>query len=195
MIERDRADLSREVRARFLAEGNPYGCAETTLLVLERHLGLDDPSDGAAAMALNGGVAYSGGTCGAITGAAIALGRLAAARIADRALAKRVARQLTASIVDEFRSANGATDCRTLTGVDLQAPGGHDEFIAAGRWRVDCLRRVELVVGRVAALADQAAWDAAITAATASVQGGPPAVGGGVDFDPAVTHEEPERPA
>lgn len=155
-------DPRREVRARFLATGQLYGCAETALLVLQEQFGLDDPSDGASAMALNGGVAYSGGTCGAITGAALALGRLASARIPDRAHAKLVARELTAQVVDMVRADDGAIDCRTLTGVDLRAPGGHEAFIASGLWRRDCLRRLERVVARLAPLADEVAWEATI---------------------------------
>jgi C_GCAxxG_C_C family probable redox protein len=166
MIVRDRADPASEavrgVRARFLAAGNPYGCAEATLLALGDACGLPDATDGAAAMALNGGVAYGGGTCGAITGAAIALGLLAARRIPDRATAKRVARELTAGALDDFRATFGATDCRTLTGVDLRAPGGHEAFMAAGAWRVDCLSRLELMVRRLAPLAGPAAWSAAL---------------------------------
>src|SRR5512140_264769 len=138
-------DPLADVRERFLAAGKPYGCAESTLLALEDHFGLDDPANGAAAMALNGGVAYSGGTCGALTGAALALGQLAARRIDDRRTAKRVARELTADVVEAFRAAFGATDCRTLTGIDLRAPGAHAAFIAGGTWRIDCLRRLELV--------------------------------------------------
>lgn len=149
-------------RRTFLARGQRYGCAETALHVLQRHFALDDPEDGAAAMALNGGVAYSGGTCGAITGAAMAIGRLSGRRIPDRARAKRVARQLTARVIDDFQTAEGATDCGTLIGVDLRAPGGHEAFIAGGSWRVHCLRRVERVVAQVAPLADRDAWEVAV---------------------------------
>jgi len=154
-------DPLRAVRARFLAPGNPYGCAESTVISLQEHFGLEDASGGAAAMALNGGVGYSGGTCGAITGAALVLGRLAAQRIPNRRRAKRVARELTERVLDDFQAAFGALDCRTLTGVDLRAPGAHDTFIAEGRWRVDCLQRLELVVANLAPLADLDAWAAA----------------------------------
>ena len=155
------AGAAAQVRERFLAEGSPYGCAETALLVLQAQFGLEDPTDGAAAMALNGGVAYSGGTCGAITGAAMALGLLAERRIPDRGRAKRAARELAAGMISDFEATFGATDCRTLTGADLRAPRGHDAFMAAGTWRVDCLRRLELVVERLAQLADPATFDAA----------------------------------
>jgi C_GCAxxG_C_C family probable redox protein len=197
MVARDQPDPRPEIRRLFLSQRDPHGCAETAVLVLHQQLGLADPSLGPAAMALNGGVAYSGGTCGALTGAAMTLGRLASERISDRSVAKRVARELTASVIDEFRAANGATDCRTLIGVDLCAPGGHEAFIAAGTWRRDCLRRIELVVDRVAPLADETAWAEAVTAvaAVAAAPDGPASPGRGVDFAAAVTHEESDRPA
>ena len=166
-------DPRRAVRARFLAHGSPYGCAEAMLITLERHFRLADPTRGAAAMALNGGVAYGGGTCGAITGAAVALGRLAATRIDDRARAKLVARELTAAAMDAVRAEFGSTDCRTLTGVYLRAPGAHDAFIADGRWRVECTRRLELVADRLAPLADPVAWEAACGAISRSQAEGP----------------------
>lgn len=157
-------DPRRAVRARFLAPGNRYGCAESVLLTLEEAFGLDDDADGAAALALNGGIAYSGATCGAITGAAVALGRLAASRVPDRPRAKRVARELTAATLDAFEARFGASDCRTLTGVDLRAPGGHDAFIAAGTWRTSCLKGLRFVVDRLAPLGDERAWSEAVAA-------------------------------
>ena len=67
-------------RALFLDDEHPYGCAETTFIVLKEAFGLRDLADSSAAMALNGGVAYSGGMCGAVTGSALAIGQLVAAR-------------------------------------------------------------------------------------------------------------------
>lgn len=64
-------------RTYFLDDRNQFGCAETTFMVLKGVYDIDDPMDASAAMALNGGVAYSGGACGAITGAALAVGMLA----------------------------------------------------------------------------------------------------------------------
>ena len=70
-------DLIERTRALFLRDDNTYGCAEVALVALQEHWSLPDAADSSAAMALNGGVAYSGATCGAITGAAMAVGRLA----------------------------------------------------------------------------------------------------------------------
>jgi C_GCAxxG_C_C family probable redox protein len=149
-------------RAYYLDEHHQFGCAETAYMVLKAAYGLDDPMDPAAAVALNGGVAYSGGLCGAITGAALAVGMLAERRIDDHAEAKRVARLLVAATLDAFRAEYGAVDCRTLIGCDLRVPGGHDDFLASGVWRDGCMRQIEFVVGRLAAASQPAAWEAAV---------------------------------
>jgi C_GCAxxG_C_C family probable redox protein len=155
-------DAVAVARAYFLDERNLYGCAETTFIVLKGAYGLDDPMDSSAAMALNGGIAYGGGACGAITGAALAVGLLAERRIADHRRAKAAARALVQGLQDAFLEQHGALDCRDLVGYDLRAPGGHEAFIASGIWRDRCLRQVEFAVGRMAPLADPAAWDATL---------------------------------
>ena len=149
-------------RAYYLDERHQFGCAETAFMVLKAAYGLEDPVDPAAAVALNGGVAYSGGICGAITGAALAVGMLAGRRIEDHASAKRVARTLVGGTLDAFRDEHGAVDCRDLIGCDLRAPGGHEAFLASGAWRDGCMRQLEFVVGHLAGLADRVAWDDAV---------------------------------
>lgn len=155
---------ARAARARararelYLDDANTYGCAETAFVVLKEAYGLPDPGDSGAAMALNGGIAYTGSTCGAITGAALAVGQLAASRIDDHAVAKRVARAITGDLIAAFETAFGATTCRALTGVDLSTEAGHRAFIEGGAWRDGCMRQVEMAVTAVAPLGDEAAW-------------------------------------
>ena len=157
-----RADAVALARAIYLDERHEFGCAETSYMVLKAAFGLDDPMDPSAAVALNGGIAYSGGLCGALTGAALAVGTLAERRFADHGRAKRVARELVAGTLEAFREEHGAVDCRDLIGYDLRAPGGHDAFLASGAWRDGCMRQIEAVVGRLAALADPAVWERAV---------------------------------
>ena len=155
-------DVAAIARAYFLDDRNQFGCAETTFIVLKGAYRLDDPMDAAAAMALNGGVAYSGGACGAITGAALAVGMLAERRIDDHRVAKVVARRQVARLIEEFRAEHGSIDCRDLIGFDLRAPGQHEAFIAGGTWREKCMRQVEFAVTRMAPLADEDTWAAAV---------------------------------
>ena len=154
--------LVARARALFLDRSLTHGCAETTYLVLCEVYGVGDATDSSPAMALNGGIAYSGGPCGAITGAALALGILAGRRIDDHRTAKRVARELTMRLMDGFSAEHGAVDCRDLIGVDLRAPGGHVAYIRSGAWQGACMRQVETAVRAAAPLADDEAWEAAV---------------------------------
>jgi C_GCAxxG_C_C family probable redox protein len=158
----DESDTLETARRLFLDGDNTWGCAETALLALKEAYGLPDPADSAGAMAFNGGIAYSGGTCGAITGAAMAVGLLAARRIADHQAAKRAARRLVARLLDDFEAEHGARDCRDLIAMDIRTEEGHRAFIESGIWRDTCMRQIEFVVGRLAPLADEAAWEAAL---------------------------------
>ncbi len=153
-------------RRLFLDRRNIHGCAETVFVVLKTVYGLDDPGNSSAAMALNGGVAYDGGPCGAISGAALAVGLLAGRRIADHREAKSVARELIAGLMDDFREAYGALDCRDLIGIDLRAPGAHEAFIRSLAWRDRCMPQIEFAITRLALLAEPAAWDAAVASTT-----------------------------
>jgi C_GCAxxG_C_C family probable redox protein len=149
------------VRDTFVTEDNRYGCAETSYIVLKRAFGLPQPEDSSSAMALNGGVAYQGGVCGAITGAALAAGELAGRRIADHAVAKRAARQLTQSVIDGFIEEYGTVDCRGLIGFDLRRE--HESFIDSGIWKTKCAIQIEYVVSRLAELSSQDVWEAAVS--------------------------------
>jgi C_GCAxxG_C_C family probable redox protein len=160
--------IRRRVDDTFVTEANTYGCAETAFILLKEIYGLPDPLDSSAAMALNGGVAYEGSICGAITGAALAVGQLAGREVADHATAKRVARRAVQDALDAFVDEFGSTDCRTLTGFDLRSPGGHDAFIAAGRWRTACTEQLAFMIHRVAGLTSPARRQRVVDAVSSS---------------------------
>lgn len=152
------SDLSRRTRDLFLDDANTFGCAETALVVLQEHFGLTDAGDSSAAMALNGGIAYSGGMCGAITGAALAAGRQAGRLIPNHSRAKSEARRIAQALIADFSRQFGAAGCRELTGYDFMEPGRHHAFIESGVWRDACLRQIEFAVERLADLVEAAAW-------------------------------------
>ncbi len=139
----------------FLRDDNFYGCAETSLVALQTVYGLPDAEDSSSAMALNGGVAYSGGVCGAISGAAMAVGRLAEQRIGDHKVAKRTARRIIQKVMAEFDERFGSHNCSGLIEFDISTQQGHDDFIDSGVWRTTCMSQLEFSVGRLAGLAIQ----------------------------------------
>jgi C_GCAxxG_C_C family probable redox protein len=148
--------------ALYLNDAHPYGCAETTFMTLKGVYGLPDPTDPAAAIALNGGIGYSGGPCGAITGAALAVGMLAEERIDQHDRAKLVARELVHGTMEAFSQAHGTVSCKELIGYDLRAPGQHEAFVESGLWREACMSQIRTVVAHLAGLADPVAWAEAV---------------------------------
>lgn len=143
-------DAITQARDLFLTEDNEHGCAETTYIVLKRAFELPDADDSSAAMALNGGVAYGGGVCGAISGAALAVGQLAGRQIQDHSEAKTAARELVMDLMDRFEAEFGSTSCRGLLNLDLRKPGEHDRFIESGVWRTSCMAQIEFAVQHLA---------------------------------------------
>lgn len=149
-------ELARDL---FLRDDNTYGCAETSLVALQQIYGLPDATDSSAAMALNGGVAYAGGVCGAISGAAMAVGRLAGERVADHRRAKGIARRMVQMLMAEFEADFGGTNCSDLIDYEISIPSEHDAFIASGVWRDTCMKQLEFSVSRLEALSDIETWN------------------------------------
>jgi C_GCAxxG_C_C family probable redox protein len=151
-----------KARSYFLRQDNLYGCAETTLMALKAAYGLPEPADSSPAMALNGGVAYSGGLCGAISGAALAIGMLAGRRIQDHKEAKRTARRLVAHLMDQFKATYHTTNCRELIHLDIRDELHHQQFIESGVWRTRCMGQIEFAVRSLSVLGEEEAWEQAI---------------------------------
>ena len=153
------------IRELFLIDEGLYGCAEVTQIALQEQFDLPDPGDSSPAMVLNGGLAYSGGACGAVTGAALAVGRLAAARLTDHRDAKRTARHVIQGLMVEFEDKFGSMSCRDLTGYDMMKD--HEAFMEDGTWKTVCTRQIEFVAERLQALMDPGHWEGVVAAATA----------------------------
>jgi C_GCAxxG_C_C family probable redox protein len=152
-----------QARAYFITEDNIHGCAETTFMVLQQTYGLPAATDSSPAMALNGGVAWSGGCCGAITGAAMAVGRLAAQRIADHKEAKRIARSIIIRLMDDFRLEYDHVNCRDLLGLDISSEEGHAAFIEGQVWHTVCMNQIEFSLRKLVALQDDQVWQETIS--------------------------------
>lgn len=150
-----RRQLRERARSLFLDDANAFGCAETSFLTLRDAFAVAGGLDSSVTMALNGGVAYQGEVCGAITGAAVAAGLIAGRLEPDHAAAKRRARAATAWLVEDFRREFGSLRCRELIGRDIKTAEQHDEFIASGIWKTVCMRQIEFAVDRLGSLMDE----------------------------------------
>jgi C_GCAxxG_C_C family probable redox protein len=149
------SELRQRARSLFLDDANSYGCAEVTLLTLQRRFRVLDRVDSSAVMTLNGGVAYSGEICGVLSGGAVAAGLIAESQVRDHAAAKRRARAAAARLVEEFRREFGAVRCQELIGCDLRTKERHDAFILSGAWRTVCMAQIEFGVNRLSSLMEE----------------------------------------
>lgn len=157
-------EVRRLARELFLRDDNRFGCAETVYLTSKHIYGLPDSDRSGAAMAFNGGFAHTGGVCGALLGAAIALGERQERDIADHKTAKTVARNQVKELIDTFREAHGSIHCRDLIGYDFSVPGEHDQFIRSEKWKTSCMRLIEFTlenVGRIAETDSQSTFGGA----------------------------------
>lgn len=155
-------EVIEKARAYFITEDNIYGCAETTLMVLQQAYGLPGAEDSSPAMALNGGVAWSGGICGVISGAAIAVGRLAEGRIYDHKEAKGTARRIIGQLMEDFFREFGDVNCRDLTGLDISTEEGHAAFIDGKVWHTTCMGQIEYALSKLVPLQDKEIWKATL---------------------------------
>ena len=138
------------VAVRTFGEG--YNCSQAVLSAFAEAAGLPmDPALRVAA-AFGGGLARTGETCGAVTGALMALGlHLASVDAADKDSKERLyglARELMARL----RSRHGSLACRDLLGCDIGTPAGWQAANDRGVFREVCPRVVADAAAQVAAL-------------------------------------------
>ncbi|HOV93277.1 MAG TPA: C-GCAxxG-C-C family protein [Spirochaetales bacterium] len=142
-------------RTCFLRDDNLYGCAESVYIALKTVFALENPHVSSPAIALNGGIAYSGTTCGALTGAALAIGEMAEQLTSDHQAAKRSARTVMRDLMIAFKDRFSSYDCAALVPYDLSVPQEHAAFIASGIWRTACMKQIEFTVAKAVELVDQ----------------------------------------
>ena len=101
-----------------------YNCSQAMLSTYAQELGLERAQALKIATAFGGGMGRLADTCGAVTGAFMALGlKYGMVNAADQA-AKEKTYALVQEFAAQFRERYGALDCRDLLGCDLSAPDG-----------------------------------------------------------------------
>ncbi len=126
-------------RSRELFESGLY-CAESIVLAMAESRGIESALLPRIATGFCGGVADTGGMCGALSGAIMGIGLAVGRSTPDESTdsAYRLTRQLLAEFEKEF----GSINCRQLTGCDLGTRAGQRAFLE-GRVYERCQRYVE----------------------------------------------------
>jgi C_GCAxxG_C_C family probable redox protein len=132
-----------------------FNCAQSVLSVFAEDHGM--PLDLALKLASPfGGGMRMAATCGALTGALMALG-LACGFDEYNTANKALADQCTLELLNRWRAEIGPTDCKEILGYDVSDPKQKELARAAGAFEAHCstciVRAVELVSDLLAELA------------------------------------------
>ena len=120
---RTRNPFDREALARRALElhGMKYNCAQAVACTLAPLIGADEELCFRAAEGLGGGMGGLTETCGAVSGAAMAIG-LANSNGQDDRTSKQATYRIVRKLVSDFREQNGSTLCPELKGIKTKQP-------------------------------------------------------------------------
>ena len=122
-------------------------CSQAVLATFATELGLDRPTALAVATAFGGGMARLGETCGAVTGAFMAIGLKHGARgnlVEDGRVhdgeneKKENTYRLVREFVDRFRTRHGSIRCKDILGCDLDTAEGRKAAEEKNLFRTVC---------------------------------------------------------
>ena len=119
-----------------------FSCSQAVFSAFAEDLGLDRDTVLKISTAFGGGIAGMGLTCGAVTGALMAIGaRYGRIDPADEA-AKQKTYDLAREFARRFTGMHGSIACRDLLGYDISAPEGKQQAEAEGLFKTRCPRLV-----------------------------------------------------
>ena len=101
-------------------------CAESVLKTVAEQARLESALVPGIATGLCGGMARTGGTCGALTGGMLAIGMLRGRHSAEDSVEETYA--LVQKLNQEFETRFGGTNCTGLLGCDLGTTQGREQF-------------------------------------------------------------------
>jgi C_GCAxxG_C_C family probable redox protein len=122
---------------------NKFNCAQSVLTVFAGELGLTEDESLRVACAFGGGIGRQQLTCGAVTGAAMALGLKYGKGKNDSDDKKQLTYDKTVELFDEFSKLNGSTNCRKLLNdLDMRNEKDHAEIEAQNLFHTNCRKYV-----------------------------------------------------
>ena len=119
--------MSKAKEAAAIMHAHRVNCAQSVMSVFCEQLGLNLDTGLRVAMAFGGGMGRGGNTCGAVTGAYMALGLAQTIPQENPREAIDKTYELVRSFNERFIAKHGSLLCRELLGCDMSQPGGIEE--------------------------------------------------------------------
>ncbi len=120
-----------------------FNCSQALLVAFRDADHLDEDTAFKLATVFGGGTAGSGGTCGAVNGALMAISMKHGRGPADAIDAKTKTYKLARQFMDEFRRKNGSCICEDLLGMNIAVPENMAKAQACGLFDTKCLALVK----------------------------------------------------
>ncbi len=114
----------KETALVYFKEGGGFNCSQAVFAALAPIFDLEVKTATQVAAAFGGGIARTGGTCGAVTGALMALGLTYGATEASDLESKKLTYSKASEFLDQFRERHGTCQCRELVGCDIGTKEG-----------------------------------------------------------------------
>jgi C_GCAxxG_C_C family probable redox protein len=127
-----------------------FSCSQAVLMAFAPGLGMEGRQAALVSSAFGGGMARHGWTCGALTGALMAIGLHAGHATAEDAAAKDDLYARAQTLTARFEEQHGATACRQLTGADLRDPVERQAASDRGTFTTLCPQLVRTAAALVA---------------------------------------------
>ncbi|MBU1001759.1 MAG: C-GCAxxG-C-C family protein [Proteobacteria bacterium] len=127
--------LARQTEQRFL---DGYSCSEAVASIFAAHLGLPEEPLRRAACGFGGGIGGLGRTCGAVTGAIMAIGMALAPDNPTNSKARKPVKEAVTQFMSEFEKRHGSSNCKQLLGCDLSTPEGYAQARSQKLFKTIC---------------------------------------------------------
>jgi C_GCAxxG_C_C family probable redox protein len=124
-------------------------CAQSVACTFAEDLDADRGLTLRLATGFGGGMGHTGGTCGALTGAFMALGLAFGMKEPADQAAKQKTYALVAEAAKRFREQTGATACPDLLGLDIGTPEGLQAARDRNLFKTRCPGYVKAAAGIV----------------------------------------------
>lgn len=117
---------------------NGWSCSQSVCCAFAQDFGIDEKTALRLSCALGGGMAHTGNTCGAVTGALMVIGMKYGRTEIDDLASKERTYALAQQFIKEFRRRNHALGCTELIGHDLSDPSGLATARELGLFKAKC---------------------------------------------------------
>ncbi len=125
---------------------NSANCCQSTLAAFADDLGLTQLQALSLGSGFGGGMCQQGKTCGAVTGAYMALGMISSKKFTLAPELKENTYRLMDNFNQKFINNNGSLECKTLLGHDISTPQGKEAALSKDLFSTLCPRLVENAV-------------------------------------------------